>query len=117
VSCAETAEAFEMPFEWWTRGPKEPCTTCKGAVLRAKWGWPGTCPMVVKLKATQQGLTLVWCGCQLGCSRWGACWVVGATWQIRLNCLCVLAMRALCQSTLTTCIAWMCVNDMPKMNA
>ena len=49
--------------------------THSGVIMRAKRGMHGTCPnmpAVDILKATQQGVESVQCGCRLGCSRWGA---------------------------------------------
>ena len=66
MSCEETAESIEMPFGMWTEvGPRNQAldgiqiATREGAILRAKTGPPGTCPVVDMLRVTQQGAALV----------------------------------------------------------
>ena len=51
------------------------------------------------LKETQQGAERVWCGCQLGCTRWGAHWRNLANTIDPSVCG---GDAALCQITLTT---------------
>jgi len=68
-------------------GSKEPC---EGVILRGKYGQPRTCPVVDLLKAIQQVAEPVWCGCQLGVLDMVD---IGATWRIRLTCLCVVELQ------------------------
>ena len=67
--------------------------TREGAILRLTGAPAKDMPgrrMVDILKAIQQGVAPIWCGCQWGCTR---CGHIGATCRIRLNRPCVAAMQ------------------------
>jgi len=68
-----------MPFWMWTWvGPRNhvldggPDPHRGKGNFESKKGRPKTCLAVDTLKASHQGITLVWCRCRLGCTRWGA---------------------------------------------
>jgi len=81
LSPAKTVEPIVMPLGILTRvGPRNhvldgaQIRPCEEEILRAKRSRPTTCPVVDILRATQQGVESLRCGCQLGVVGEGAHW-------------------------------------------